>query len=204
MKSRYRNRALIGSLAAHAGMVFWISASSSITGVAGNAAQSQPSMSVYVVQDQEAVPGQLSQVQPSQQRSPITDNALKNGNLAELGQAPENSVFSVVKPPEPRYFWPSELTEYPVVIRDISSQLAISGVPAQTLILRLFINDEGSVIRVVVEDSYLQEKAEHQIVDAFRQTKFAPGKIGRIAVRSQIRIQVMLEDADRSSVPPDA
>ncbi|MFC7513906.1 energy transducer TonB [Herbaspirillum sp. GCM10030257] len=198
MKSRYRNSAFIGSIAVHVGMVFWISASSSTTSAAGSASQSKPAMSVYFVQNQEAVREKLSQVQLGQQHSAIADNALKNGNLAELGQDPQNSVLSVVKPPEPRYFRPSELTEFPVVIRDISSQLAISGVPSQTLILRLFINDDGSVIRVVVEDSYLQEKAEHQIVDAFKQAKFTPGKIGRIAVRSQIKIQVMLEDADRS------
>lgn len=100
---------------------------------------------------------------------------------------------------EPHYFRPSELTQKPVVSLDDPSdmKLLVPGLPPRPAILRLLINDEGEVDRVVVEDSYIPEPTEHLIIDAFLKIKFHPGKIGRIPVRSQLRVEVMLE-----SMPP--
>ena len=108
-------------------------------------------------------------------------------------------------PAEPHYFRTSELTQKPVVVQDISSSfvIVVPDVPAQAAILRLFVNDEGNIDKVLIEDSHLPEHAERRIRDAFSRIRFQPGKIGRQAVRSQFRIEVLLEEvkADLAAAP---
>lgn len=89
----------------------------------------------------------------------------------------------------------SELTEKPALIDDPVANLVvrIPGLPPQPVILRLLISEEGEVDRIVVEDSFLAEGIEREVTDAFAKLRFQPGKIGRIAVRSQLRIEARLE-----------
>ncbi len=91
--------------------------------------------------------------------------------------------------------------------QDISSDLAvvIPDAPSQAAILRLLINDEGGIDSVVVENSYFPAKVERRLIEAFSRLRFLPGKIGRIPVRSQLKIEVMLESPTQlfSNSPQD-
>jgi hypothetical protein len=104
-------------------------------------------------------------------------------------------AFSITKP-EPRYFVSKELTQMPVVIWDVPSDLALaaSDVPAQSAKLHIFVNEYGDVDRVVVEDSTLSKPDQKKIVDAFGKSKFRPGQIGRIPVKSEVKVELTLED----------
>ncbi|HJV85918.1 MAG TPA: hypothetical protein VJ698_10615 [Noviherbaspirillum sp.] len=104
-------------------------------------------------------------------------------------------LSAIPEPPQPHYFHMRELTETPRVVQDIPGNFAvvIPEIPPQAAILRLLINEEGGIDRVVVEDSDFPEKVERRLVEAFSQLRFSPGKIGRIPVRSQLKIEVMLE-----------
>lgn len=104
------------------------------------------------------------------------------------------ALVPLLEPAEPRYFRLSELTQKPLVLQDVSSELQLDmpGVAPQPVILRLFINTEGEIDKVTVEDSHLPEQAERRVIDTFSTLRFQPGKIGRISVRSQLRIEVIL------------
>jgi hypothetical protein len=78
-------------------------------------------------------------------------------------------------------------------VQDVPEDLLrdISGAPVEPLILRLFINELGSVDRVAVENSRLPEHVERHMMDAFLATRFKPGQVGRLPVKSQLRIEVL-------------
>lgn len=113
----------------------------------------------------------------------------------------ENPSRPFIKQPEPHYFRTKELTEKPQVLSDVSPDLglALTGVPEQTAILRLFINEQGDIDRVVIEHSYLPEELVPLVTDGFSKMKFRPGKIDDTPVKSQLKIEVRL---DRMSGTP--
>lgn len=134
----------------------------------------------------------------SQQTIKHDDDYGSSGNKAPTrGQDAETKrLLPIVTAPEPHYFRTNQLTEKPRVLNDVSADLilVLPELPAQVAILRLFINDVGAVDKVVVEDSHLPEGAERRVLDAFAKIGFQPGKIGRIAVRSQLKIEVRTAD----------
>lgn len=97
--------------------------------------------------------------------------------------------------PEPRYYLLRELSVRPTVLDDATTRLALEGVPAQTVILRLFINEEGGIDRVATEQSVLPEAHAQRLIDAFAQARFLPGQLDGAPVKSQMRIEVRLESA---------
>lgn len=127
-------------------------------------------------------------------------NKMANAPVAgeSLTTSKESSERPIVPLPaqfEPHYFRSSELSERPRVQQDISSDLGLSfaDVPAQTVILRLFINEEGSIDRVVAEESYLPPDRMDILIDAFSQVKFHPGIRNSVPVKSQLKIAVRLD-----------
>lgn len=109
----------------------------------------------------------------------------------------EEPLFPIFGQPEPRYFRPQELTGKPFILQDVSSDLALRlfGVPLQSVVLRLLINEQGDIDRVIIEDSDLPEQTERSVVEAFSRMKFYPGKIGATAVKTQLGIKVSIEEA---------
>lgn len=101
---------------------------------------------------------------------------------------------------EARYFLSKELSEKPVVIEDINQDLriALPGIEAQSLVLILLINEEGLIDRVELEKTDLPLEIATQVINTFSSLKFQPGKIDQVAVKSQLKIEVQLEN----SLPP--
>ncbi|WP_175624684.1 MULTISPECIES: energy transducer TonB [Oxalobacteraceae] len=109
--------------------------------------------------------------------------------------AAASSLFNLIALPKPYYFQPTELTEQPAVVVDISPDLDAlfaSGL-AQMAVLDLFINESGDIDDVLIENSSLSESAQQLIKDAFSKTKFNPGKVAGMPVKSQLKIEVVLE-----------
>ncbi len=79
--------------------------------------------------------------------------------------------------------------------------LALPGVPAQSAVLRLLINENGDIDHVTIDETFLSESAARVVKDAFLKIKFYPGKIGNIPVKSQLRILVELNDVDPAVRP---
>lgn len=97
--------------------------------------------------------------------------------------------------PAPRYYRSSELTVRARVLDDLPESFSIEGVPAQNVILRLYIDEAGAVDRVEPERSFLPEAQGRRLEAAFARLRFAPGRLGELAVKSQMRIEVRLEGA---------
>ncbi len=124
--------------------------------------------------------------------------ARKNATMAAEathGLPAESALVEIAKPLEPYYFRTSELTAKPFVLQDIPVELNLPDVPPQRAAFRLFLNEYGDVDRVLVETSGLSEWGERFLTDVFYGTKFYPGKIDGIPVKSQIRIEMSIEEA---------
>jgi hypothetical protein len=107
----------------------------------------------------------------------------------------ETSIIPIY-PSEPHYFLANELTEKPLVLQDIPPTLNLSlrGAAVQPVVLRLLINEQGDIDRVEIDESELPEEAEKLVIQAFSKIKFYPGKLDASFVKSQLRIEVILDN----------
>lgn len=112
-------------------------------------------------------------------------------------------MLPLLQPAAPYYFQPAELTIKPAVVEDASTSLTlfVAGIETQYVILRLLINEAGSIDRVVIEESHFPADVEQKIVDTFVTLKFSPGKIDEEPVKSQLRIEVTLQGMLPSDAP---
>ena len=107
-------------------------------------------------------------------------------------------MFPLLKSVKPYYFAAKDLTQKPLVSRDVPADLMLNvpDVPSQAARLQILISEYGDVDQVIVENSLLPEAARKIVVDAFSKLKFHPGEMNGIPVKSQLRIEVMLEDTN--------
>jgi len=107
-----------------------------------------------------------------------------------------SSILPALLPAPPYYFAAKDLTQKPLVARDVPADLTliVPDVPAQAATLQILINEYGEIDQVIVEDSLLPEVAQKTVVDAFVKARFHPGEINGVPVKSQLRIEIMLED----------
>lgn len=200
---RIHRTALVLVLSMHATAVFLLGAST------GQAKQQDRPPEVFKV-SLLPMEGRAAQAQAGQPAEEA-----RSAGEPDPGQAPgrsemrENSgPVTITQPSGPHYFRLRELTQPPELLRDAAADLVlrIPGLPPQPVILRLLISDEGNVDRVVIEDSYLAKDVERQVTEAFSNMKFSPGRIGRVAVRSQMRVEARLETMERRTpgTPPPA
>lgn len=125
-----------------------------------------------------------------------TDVKAKPASYFRAQAGPDKSILPIVVPP-PYYFEPAELTEKPHVLLDIASDMTLD-VPtvASSVILQLLINEDGTIDQVIVEDPDFPEPARNSISKVFSKIKFQAGKVDGVAVKSQLKIEVMLQDAE--------
>jgi hypothetical protein len=143
-----------------------------------------------------------SHLQNTQQGTAGLPDGVRSSRAEHTGPAgrieEEAPVLAVAQPSGPYYFRMTELTQKPVLLHDAVAGLVlrVPGLPPQPVILRLLISDEGEIDRVVVEDSFLAGDIERYVTEAFSKVRFQPGKIGRIPVRSQLRVEARLESME--------
>ena len=120
---------------------------------------------------------------------------------ADAAQIPRDagkgsSMLPALLPVPSYYFSAKDLTKKPLVARDVPADLILTvpDVPAQAATLQILINEYGEIDQVIVEDSLLPEVAQKTVVDAFVKARFYPGEINGVPVKSQLRIEIMLED----------
>lgn len=108
--------------------------------------------------------------------------------------SPQTSSFTVDKA---HYYTPPELSEKPTVAVDASESLQfnVPDVFPQPVVVHLFIDEQGDMEKVVLEDSFLSDEAKESVIKAFMHTRFNPGRLAGIAVKSQLTIVVNLQPA---------
>jgi hypothetical protein len=133
----------------------------------------------------------------TQRRAPVTVRFAR-GTASQTSHVP--FVFQI----EPHYFQPKELTEKPQVLQDVfpTAKLSLPGVSIQSVVVRLLINEPGEADRVEIDESGLTDEAEGVVAQAFSKLKFYPGKLDDSFVKSQLKIEVTLENTP--PVPPAA
>lgn len=91
-----------------------------------------------------------------------------------------------------RYHPIKELTEKPRVLINIE-QLELPGIEEQTLVLQLFIDEDGKIDKVELENAKLKQEHQQVVIASFSRMTFSPGKIDGRPVKSLLRIEVALE-----------
>lgn len=99
---------------------------------------------------------------------------------------------------ERHYFGSEAMTQTPRVATGMVAGkiLVVPGITPQTVQLQVWVSEEGTVDRVALQ-SPMQEEEERMLLAAFGGVKFHPGRIGRIAVRGHVAMEVMLDYAIR-------
>ncbi len=134
---------------------------------------------------------------PSVERSSVEDDAVPNATAAlTAGDSP--SVAGSV------YYKPSELTRRPRPAGEVTLSYPVFLPPVDVgrgggvVILRVLIAETGVVDQVFVEFSDLPEAFQDEAVLRFAHARFLPGEIDDLAVKSQMRVEVILHPAAQS------
>ncbi len=134
----------------------------------------------------------------STENDPVEKTALEASDQLLKSVEPDISAASLTSSAtlDSDYFRSKELSIKPSVVEDIPDQLtlAIVGIPRSPVILRLFINEMGNVDKVDIEQPDLPESIKNIVTYTFLKMKFHPGVINGLAVKSQLRIAVTLEN----------
>jgi hypothetical protein len=95
------------------------------------------------------------------------------------------------------FFQANQLTSRPQVLGIVALDAPeILFSPASgKLVLDLWINEAGAVVKIAVEETSLPASVTLSIAEAFRKALFKPGEIDGQVVGSQMKIEVSIQDA---------
>ena len=143
----------------------------------------------------EPEPPSLPSNETAQAPAPLPESNLAAATGAlPVEEAPLPSLLGLA---EAHYFRIDELTEKPQLLLDTTPNAVISvpDIFPQPVVVHLLINEQGSIDKVVLEESFLSEPARRFVIDSFANTRFSPGRVGDLAVKSRLDIVVRLEGA---------
>lgn len=121
---------------------------------------------------------------------------------AATTSAPDARAPANLNEDVPYYYPVRQLHQKPQVIEDIATDftLILPGIETQNVILRLFINDRGSIDHIDIEQTSLPPEVVAVVRAVFSKLRFMAGKIDGMAVKSQIKIEVLLENQQAESI----
>lgn len=94
----------------------------------------------------------------------------------------------------PHYFPLSELDLPPYAIEDVNTDPDVLDLPqAGRMVLELWVNSDGEVVKVDMIESTVAEAAVVMIGNIFSRTRFVPARKGGAAVNARIRIEAAFE-----------
>lgn len=104
----------------------------------------------------------------------------------------------------PYYFATRELDRKPEASTEIliADQASMAGVAPGNVVLELLVNETGRLDSVRVESATLPAAFQDIAKDAFLKAVFTPGFKDGMAVKSRLRIEVVVEDAAASDFQP--
>jgi TonB family protein len=116
--------------------------------------------------------------------------------LPEPEPAPEPGL-----PAAPDYFAGGRLDPGPRPLEDVDPAYPEEAKQQEgSVVLRLLINEGGTVDNVAVVRAYPAGLFERSALEAFGRAKFSPGRMLGVAVKSQITIEVMFAPINRGKV----
>jgi periplasmic protein TonB len=95
-------------------------------------------------------------------------------------------------PRAPRYFHAHELDRRPQILSHVEPNFpALALVPTGRVVLRLYLDEEGSVETVAAESADRTGAFEAAARDAFAAARFLPGIKGGVPVKAVVRVEVL-------------
>lgn len=206
--------ALLASVLAHAGIALALASNAAQVGGSG-AAGSAGTVLAGAAQPQRALIVRFVSPTPSATaaRDPATATAgiepapapttaapagvaAAGGGIAAAGA--ETSPLAAGAREKPHYFGANAMTQEPVVAEGLvgGKLLVVPGIAPQAVAVQVWVSEEGAVERIAL-DTPMPQADEQLLLAAFAGVKFHPGRIGRIAVRSHLAMEIMLDDAIR-------
>jgi hypothetical protein len=70
----------------------------------------------------------------------------------------------------------------------------------QKAVFRLRINELGEIDEVIVDESFFSEKDIRILIEEFKKMKFTAAEIKKIPVKSEMRIQISVENLPIRSI----
>ena len=161
----------------------------------------------FVVKDKE---GEAAVVPPTMRIAPVTttETPIADANapsqptpaLPEASQrlAPERNALAPPLPlPAPTFFTTDQLTKRPALLSDPPKLEVTEAMPAFTsgkVVLKVWINEQGAVISVEIEDSDVPDAVAAAATAAFEKLRFEPGEINGRPVATIMRIEVSYDE----------
>lgn len=135
---------------------------------------------------------------PIEKKKPLLqENQLVKKEIGrEKGIGKQDAVAPVILEAKPYYFRTEQLSIKPLIVHDVDLPQSplLSPLKLQTAVLRLFVNEYGTIDSILVEESPLPEVAVEILKDTFAKMVFQPGVINGLPVRTEMVIEVRLED----------
>lgn len=118
----------------------------------------------------------------------------ESGREQEVGR--QDALAPIVLDAKPYYFRTEQLSIKPLIVHDVDLPFSplLAPLKGQTAVLRLFLNEYGTIDDIIVEESPLPEVALEILKDTFAKMVFQPGVINGLPVRTEMVIEVSLED----------
>ncbi len=118
----------------------------------------------------------------------------------DLEPEKSDSLLGQETPEQAGFITIDKLTEKPVVQVDINPDIAIRLATNvdRVAILRLRIDELGEIDQVFFEQGDFSEVEIEYLIAACKAMKFAPGKLGKTPVKSEMRIEMTIEALDLS------
>lgn len=114
-----------------------------------------------------------------------------------------DSLLGQETPAQAGFIATNQLSEKPQVQVDINPDIALSLATNinRVAILRLRIDELGAIDQVFFEQGDFSEAEIELVIAACRAMKFSPGKLGKIPVKSEMRIEMTIEALNLISTP---
>ena len=162
--------------------------------------EAAPAGAPMVVQLAMTAPSNAALIETSWNPSPLLPHAQPRRPEAPKLLPMPSTAWPATAFDESAYLPARELTVRPAAAQRISVPYpsdATQGV--RKAILAVFIDADGRVAKVRVDDA-LPPAFERAAVEAFASARFHPGRVGNVAVKSRMLVQVEFD----SGPPPDA
>jgi periplasmic protein TonB len=105
-------------------------------------------------------------------------------------------------PRAPRYFRAHELDRRPQILSHVEPHFpALALVPTGRVVLRLYVDEEGSVETVAAESADRTGAFEAAARDAFAAARFLPGIKGGVPVKAVVRVEVLFGSPHPENAP---
>lgn len=113
----------------------------------------------------------------------------------DLEPEKSDSLLGQETPAQAGFITTKELTEKPQVQVDINPDIAmrLATNVNRVAILRLRIDELGAIDQVFFEQGDFSEDEIEFLINACKAMKFAPGKLGKTPVKSEMRIEMTIE-----------